>query len=284
MKEILIEVIKIAGPLAVAVVVFTQGLGISSGRVLAYFRKEPALVLRSLIATVVVVPVAALALILMLKPSPGLTIGLAILVSCPPAPMMVATAATKGGANAAFMAILHLSLAAIAFVTVPAVLFLLSTFLGFSADVEPGTIMWILSRTILLPVGLGLAARAAYPALADRWGPGLAKIGNAATAIVLLLLIWVFWPVLLNMDRWSYLVIAAVSVVALAIGHLAGPADPHEKTALAVECASRHPVLAMAIGGANFGVERTLPILAPCILTSSAVAILYLVWRRIRTR
>lgn len=284
MKAILIPVITIAAPLAVALVVFTQGLGIASGSVLAYFRKQPALILQSLVATVVVVPVAALALILMLKPSPGLAIGLAVLVSCPPAPLMVATAATKGGANAAFMAILHLTLATLAFATVPAVLFLLSTSLGFSADVELGPMIWILARTILLPIGLGLAARAAYPSLADRLGPGLAKAGEAATAVLLLLLIAAFYPVLLNMDRWSYLVIVAVSVVALAIGHLAGPADPHERTALAVECGSRHPVLAMAIGGANFGADRALPILVPCILTSSAVAFLYLAWRRVRTR
>jgi BASS family bile acid:Na+ symporter len=251
--------------------------------VVAYFKERPALILRSLLAAIVLVPLAALALIMILKPSPALAIGLAILVSCPPAPLMVATATTKGGANAVFLASLHLSLAALGFFTVPAVLFLLSRALGFSADVHLGTMSWILGRTILVPIGLGLAARAMYPALADRVGPALGKAGNMAVVVMLILLAVAFLPIL-DLDGWSYVVIAAVSAVALAIGHWLGPDDAREKTVLAVECGSRHPALAMAIGAANFGADRALPILVPCILTSGVVAILYLMWRRSGTK
>jgi hypothetical protein len=78
------------------------------------------------------------------------------------------------------------------------------------------------------------------------------------------------------MDRWSYLVIALVSIAALAIGHFAGPAEPHERTALAIECGVRHPSLAIAIGTANFGAEQTLPVLFPCALVFMAIATVYM--------
>ena len=58
------------------------------------------------------------------------------------------------------MASLHLSLAALAFVTVPAVVSLLSMALGFDADVDLGSMAWTLGTTILLPAGLGLVVRA----------------------------------------------------------------------------------------------------------------------------
>jgi hypothetical protein len=82
-----------------------------------------------------------------------------------------------------------------------------------------------------------------------------------------------------KMDGWSYVVIAAVSAAAVAIGHLTGPRDPHEKTLTAVECGVRHPVLAIAIGAANCTPQRALPVLVPCVLTFMAVAMVCLFWR-----
>jgi predicted Na+-dependent transporter len=97
--------------------------------------------------------------------------------------------------------------------------------------------------------------------------------------VVLLIAIAALYTALLKMDLWSYLVFAVVSVVALAIGHLLGPEDPQEKTALAVECGVRHPALALAIGAANFSRERALPVLLPCVITFIVVATIYLSWR-----
>lgn len=227
----------------------------------------------------VLVPAAALALILVLKPTPGLAIGLAILVACPPAPLMIKAAPKMGGGSAAFMASLHLSLAALAFLTVPVALYLLSIPLGFHADVDMGAMAWILARTILIPIGLGMAVRAFFPKFADGFGPVLGKAGTVGLVVVVLFALVAFYPALRNMDPWSYLVIAVVSAVALAIGHLLGPHDPHEKTILAVECGVRHPVLALTIATANFSPQKALPVLIPCVLTFIAIAMVYLFWR-----
>jgi hypothetical protein len=70
-----------------------------------------------------------------------------------------------------------------------------------------------------------------------------------------------------------------VPAVAVSIGHLTGPRDPHKKTSLAVECGVRHPVLALTIPVANFGRPEALPVLVPCVLTFIAVAMVYLFWR-----
>src|SRR6185503_7229055 len=100
-----------------ALVVFAEALGISPSGVFGFFRERPLVMLRSLVAALILVPAAALGLILVLQP-------------------------------------------ALAIVTVPLVLRALATPLGFSADVDPVALLWILAKTILLPIGLGLAARA----------------------------------------------------------------------------------------------------------------------------
>ena len=279
MKELILGILQIVAPLSVAAIVFSQGLDISPQRVLAYFRERPGMVARAVLGPLVLVPMAALVLILLLKPSHGLAVGLAILVACPPAPLMLQVASKKGGGSTEFMASLHLSLALMAFVSVPAVLFLLSLPLGFTAEVDQGSMAWILARTIILPVGLGLAVRHFSPGFADKFGPVIGKVGTIGNIIVLLFVVAVFYPALSNMDAWSYLVIVLVSAAALAIGHFFGPGDASERTALAVECGVRHPVLALTIASGNFGKEQSIPILVPCVVTFIAMAVAYMIWR-----
>jgi len=278
-RDLIIEGLKFIAPLSVALIVFAQALGISPSGVVAFFRDRPLVMLRSLVAALVLVPAAALGLILVLKPAPAVAIGLAILVACPPAPLMIKAATQKGG-DAAFMASLHLSLAALAFVTVPAVLQALAAPLGFSADIDPVSLLSILAKTILVPIGLGLAARALFPAWADRLAAPLGKIGSRGLLVVVIAIAGVLFRALLTMDLWSYVVIATVAVAALGVGHLMiGAQYSDKRTVLAVECAVRHPGLAIAIGTTNFTAQQTLPVLVPCIITFMLIANVYLFLR-----
>jgi BASS family bile acid:Na+ symporter len=185
-----------------------------------------------------------------------------------------------GKGSAAYMAALHLSLAVLAFVTVPIGLYLLSIPLGFQADVDLVAMAKILGRTILGPVILGLVVRAFFAKFADTFGPKLDMIGAIGLLLVVLAALVAFFPALLAMDPWSYLVIVAVSAAALAIGHLLGPPDAGERTTLAVESGVRHPVLALTIAASNFTPQQALPVLVPCVLAFIVVAMAYLVWRR----
>jgi BASS family bile acid:Na+ symporter len=279
MQEVIIDTLKIIAPLSVALIVFAQGLSTTPNLVASYFKQRPRLMLRSLAVVLVIVPLAALAVIVLLRPAPATAVGLAILMACPPAPLMLQAGPKKGRASRAFMASLHLSLSTLAFFSVPAVLYLLSLPLGFRAGVELGAMYVILARTILAPLSLGLVVRAFFPELADRVGLILSKVGMSILLVVVLFATAAIYPALLRMDVWSYVVIAVVSVVALLLGHWLGPDEPTEKTALALECGVRHPALALAIGAANFTRERALLVLVPCVVTFVVVATLYLAWR-----
>jgi BASS family bile acid:Na+ symporter len=279
LREQIIEALRIVAPLSVALIMFAETLAIAPSKVVAVFRDQPAVMARSLVAALILVPAAALALILLLDPAPAVAVGIAILVACPPAPLMLKTAPKLGGGDSAFMASLHLSLAALAVITVPAVLHTVAIPLGFRAEVDAATLLSILGMTILVPIGLGLFVRALFPAWAGRVAPLLGMLGTIGLAVVVLALLTALFPALLRMDGWSYVVIAAVSVAALAIGHWLGPKNGAEKTILAVECAVRHPGLAVAIGTTNFTAAQALPVLLPCILTFMVTAMIYLYWR-----
>jgi predicted Na+-dependent transporter len=281
LRDLIIEGLRIIAPLSVALIVFAEALQIAPSKVFGYLRDRPLVMLRALVAALVLVPAAALTLILLLDPAPALAIGLAILVACPPAPLMLKNAAKIGGGDPAFIATLHLSLAGLAIVTVPAVLNVLAIPLGFSsnAGVDPAALLSLLGKTILIPIAVGLAVRTWLPGWADRLGTRAGKLGSIGLLVVVLALLGALFPALLNMDAWSYAVIAAVTVAALAIGHLLGPRNAAEKTVLAVECAVRHPGLAVSIGATNFTPQQALPVLLPCALLSIVIATAYLVWR-----
>jgi predicted Na+-dependent transporter len=280
MRDLAVGIVTIGAPVCVALIVFAQSLGIAPGGVASYFIDRPWVMLRSLVAALVVVPAVALALILVLEPAPGVAVGLAIMVACPPAPLMLNTAPKTGGANAAFMASLRLSLAALAFVTLPLTLDLVSIPLGFHADVDLLAMGWVLARTLVLPIGLGIAVRALFPRFAVRAAPGVAKVGALGFLVVLVFVVAALYSALVSMDAWSYVVIALVAAAALAVGHWFGPANPDERTTLAIECGVRHPGLALTIGAANFTPERALPVVVPCMITFVLVATAYLILRR----
>jgi len=284
MQDLIVDILKIVAPVSVALIVFAQGLGIAPSRVVGYWKERPALMLRSLAVVLLLIPAVALVLIVLLKPAPAVAIALAILVSCPPAPLMLKTAPSKGGASAAFMASLHLSAAALAIVSVPGILSVLSIPLGFHAEVDLPGMIWILARTIILPIVLGSAVRAFFPAAADRAAPILRRGGTVGLFVVVLFALAAFYPALLQMDPWSYVVMVAVSTAALTIGQFLGPKDAHERTTLAVECAVRHPALAIGIAVAASSSQQAMPVLVPCVITFIAVAMIYMAARGRRLR
>ena len=65
MKELIITILKITTPFSVAFLVFAQGLQVSPSQVMTYFKERPGLILRSLVAVLVLVPLAALGIIML---------------------------------------------------------------------------------------------------------------------------------------------------------------------------------------------------------------------------
>jgi predicted Na+-dependent transporter len=81
------------------------------------------------------------------------------------------------------------------------------------------------------------------------------------------------------MPLWSYVVMAVFILVNLAIGHLLGPIDPSERTALAMETGARNIGLALTIGALNFSQEKALAVFIPYALLFAIISTIYLRWR-----
>jgi len=276
-KETILEIVKIGFPLSVIASMFAQGLGIVSTDLLV-FKQRPVLMLRSLLAVLVLVPLAALGIVLLLNPERPVAIGMAILVASPAAPMMLVKVSKKGG-KLAYMACLHLSLALLAILTVPITLHLFSMAFGFHAEVSAIAVSKVVGMTILVPVCLGILTRHFFARVAEMLAPPLGKVAGIVLFVLGLSVVAMAYGALLKMGLWSYFVMAVVIAGSIAIGHRLGPQDPEERTALAMESAARHPGLAMTIAALNFSPEKALPVLIPYLIVFTLVTTIYLTWR-----
>jgi BASS family bile acid:Na+ symporter len=168
--------------------------------------------LRSLAVVLLVVPLAVLGLILLLRPTPAVAIGLAILVACTAAPMQLIRVASKGG-SLPYMVSLHLSLALLALLTVPVTLYLFSLALGFQIEAGVLAVAKVVGMTVLAPVGIGILIRSFFPRVAEAIGPTVCKIGKIVLLISALFVVAKVYRDLFKMDLWSYFTLAVVVVV-----------------------------------------------------------------------
>ena len=282
MKEVLLDIIKTGLPLSIMAITFSQGLRLAPGQQLAFFKEHPLVMVRSLLVVLVLVPIAALAVILLLKPSPAVGIGLAILAASPAAPMQLRNIANKGG-SLVYLATLHVNLALLAIITVPATLSLLSNALGFRAEVGVSAVAKTVGTAILIPVVLGFVVRFFFPKVADKIGPVLGKVGEVALYVLAIPVLVKTFGTLVKMDPWSYVVMALFVIVNLAIGHVLGPRDAQERTTLAMESGARNFGLAVTIGALNFSQEKALPVFVPYIILFVVISTIYLKWRKRQT-
>jgi BASS family bile acid:Na+ symporter len=277
----MLTVIKIGLPIALIALMFAQGLKLVPGQQLAVFKERPLPMLRSLLAILVLVPLAALGIVLWLKPAPAVGVGLAILASSPAAPFQLANIAKKGG-SMVYLGAIHLSVAWLAVFTVPVVLYLFSEALGFRAEFGVLGVARVVGTLILLPVGLGILVNASRPAIADRIGPPIGKIAELVLYLLLIPILVKSFDLLLKMDAWSYFVMFVFILVNLTIGHVLGPSDPKERTTLAMECGARNIGLALTIGALNFSQEKALAVYIPYIVLFAVTSTVYLKWRAAR--
>lgn len=276
--ELYPEIIKAGTFTAVLCLMFSAGLQMAPSH-LMYLKDKPALLFRSLLAVIVLVPLAALLIVFVLQSSDKTAAGLAILASSPAAPLMLLRV-SKASGKLDYIASLHFSLTLLSIIATPLTLALMSKALGFSASVDPVQIAKIVLRIVILPVGLGIALRARFPAAADRMALPLSRFGWAILALIILLILPLSVRFILEMHVSAYIAIAAFLVSALAIGHFSIPEHSGERTALALEAAGRNPGFALVIAQQNFPPDKALPFLIPYLIVFMVLSAAYIIWRK----
>lgn len=187
-----------------------------------YLWRRPVLLLKSIIAMYVVMPAVTVLMVRMLDLPPRTEVALIVLAICAGTPLLPKKLIELGGdPDYIFSLIVITSLLAI--ITVPASLHLLAEIIHFdTTKITPSQVARALLKPFLLPLGLGMLFHLASPALAERIGNPLLKIGSAAMVLTALTAMVTRFRLIFEVDLLSLLAFAAFTLTAIVAGHLLG--------------------------------------------------------------
>ena len=260
---------------SVALLIFAVGLD-SRLKDLVYLRQRPGVMLRSLLAMYVVVPLLALAAVKVLQLPPGMELALLVLAISAGAPMLPRKLMRLGNEEYVISLVVVSSLLAI--VTVPAWLALLGPHFDRPGTLDPMTVAGVLGKSFLLPLVLGVAVRRWLPDASARLSDLLLKVVGLVFSGCALALLVTHYQVILAVMGLPILVLGGFTLAALGVGHAMGGPDPNDRTALAVSCATRHVGVAMVVAAATPN-PRTVVLIVAYALASAVVIIPYMKWR-----
>jgi BASS family bile acid:Na+ symporter len=262
--------------LSVAGLILAIGMG-STLRDLLYLWRRPGLLLRSLLAMYVAVPLVALLVARSLTLPTPVEVAILVLAISAGAPLLPRKLIHLG--NDAYVFSLVVTSSLLAIVTIPAWLTVLAPLHGRTAELTAGDVAGVVVPSFLAPLVLGMVVRWLAPEASERIADRLLAVVGVIFTLCALALLVTNLGLLLAAGWTAISTLAGLSLAALVIGHVLGGPDPEDRTALAVCCATRHVGLAVLVAAAVPG-PRTAVLVAAYIVASAVVCIPYVQWRR----
>ena len=265
---------------SIFLIVLGLGLKVDAHQVALLFRR-PWLLVRSILAISVIMPLVALAIVIAFDLRHAVEIVLVALAIAPIPPLLPGKESRAGG-NAAYAVGLMAIMALLAIVVVPLSAHLMGWAFHRPFAMSPTGIARIVLVMVLLPLVLGMAARKLMPAFADRVAHPLSLLATGLLLLAVLAVLPATLPVVWTLiGGGTLLALTAFVLAGLGVGHvLGGPVDT-ERTVLALSTASRHPAIALAIAKANFPDEPLLGATVVLYLLLATLLVLpYVMWRK----
>ena len=226
------------------------GLGLQLDA-LTVFRHRPWLILRVLLGTCVLVPLAALFLFklpLTHQMTPGARFGIALMALSPSAPLTLRKAHLQGG-DRHLAALLQVSAALLAIVSIPLLTDVFRAVYQVDGwEIQPKTVAIQVALVQVLPLTIGLVLRRLFPQFGARWALPIQKGAFLVNLAVVVLILAMVFPKLLQFFQASPVaipVMVLMAAIALGIGYVLGGRNAEERTTTALVTSMRNPGLAL---------------------------------------
>lgn len=269
---------------------FALGLGLQ-GTALQQWRQRPALFVRVLLGTCLLVPLGALLLIkfsLVLPVAPPVRFAIALMALSPSAPLTLHKAGRKGG-DRELAALLQVLAAIAAIVTIPLMADLFRQVFTVSGwDLAHADVALQVLMAQVLPLLLGLGLRRWLPALAARLVGPLEKVANGLLLLLVLVILGFTLPALSSFLAGNLIALPLMAVLValcLAIGWLLAGPDPAESTTTALVTSMRNPGLALLFASSHAqGIPAVKLAILSYVLVTVIVSIPFLMAQQRRQR
>ncbi|MEN8211541.1 MAG: hypothetical protein ABFR31_07465 [Thermodesulfobacteriota bacterium] len=261
--------------ISIAALIFAIGMS-ATRRDITYLWHKPILLLKSIVAMYLVMPVTAVLILLIFDLPSSTELALVILSICAGAPLLPKKLIKIGG-DPTYVFSLIVTTSLIAIVSVPASLHFLSTIISLDTTaVTPAPVALLILKTFLLPLGLGMLLRRLFSNRVDRIVDPLLKVSGIAMALCAIAILATGFHLVFDVGLPSLLAFALFTLIALGTGHLFGSPDPSTQSSLAIACSSRHIGLALLIAANAHRQQHALALVIGYLLMSAIVSSLYI--------
>jgi BASS family bile acid:Na+ symporter len=276
------QLVIVALQVSILSTVFGFGLKTTSEDML-YLVRRPSLLVRSLIAVFLIVPVVAIVLDKVFEFRPTLEVVL-VALALSPVPPLLPTKETKAGGQRSYALGLMALLALVSIVVVPLAVELIGFVSGRSFRMAPGAIARVALITVILPLVAGMTVRALLSGVADRLEKVVSLITKVLLPLAVLVLLVGSWRVMwAAVGDGSIAAIITFVAAGLLAGHLLGGPDPEHAAVLALSSACRHPAIALTIAAANFPGQHFEGTILLYLVINALIGVPYLLWQRQQT-
>jgi BASS family bile acid:Na+ symporter len=264
--------------------VLAIGLNSSLEQLTSLWRK-PELLVRSLLAAIVLVPLVVFILLWLLDLPPGVAAGLSILAASPGAPVMTKRSQMARG-DPTYVASLQLTLAMLAVLVTPLTLAVFYALFELPIErVSPFQVLLQVGEVTFLPAIAGLLIQRFAPRIAASIARPVQVIANALFLLLLALVVVILaiTPDLrqtLNLGGLSVSAILIMAAAAIAIGHFLGGPTRQQRSALAIACIARNVGLALFIAALFDYGQMFVPTILAYVLLGFIVAFPYSLWSK----
>ena len=275
------QLIRVAIVLSIMLIVLSFALRATWRDATALFR-NPSLLLRSLLAMNVVMPIFAMALVGLFSLRPEVAIALLTLAVSPVPPFLPREQLQVAGRRAYDVHSLLGATSLLSILLAPASVVLIGLAFSHHVDIDPLKIARVVAVTVLLPFAAGLIINHLRPSFAASVSPLAGKAGMLLLVVACIPILVKRGPAMLELiGNGTLLAIVAFVAVGLAVGHLLGGPDPQERGVLALATAMRHPGVALVIASGISEADKVVgPALMLYLLVGTLVSAPYVRWRR----
>lgn len=246
-----------------------------------YLFRRPGLLVRSVLAMNVLLPLVTFALVTHFDLRPAVKIAL-VALSISPVPPFLPMKQMKLSSSVSYVYGLLVATSVLSVVLVPVTMTLVGTRVPTAQHVSGAKVLSVVALTVLMPLLLGMLICRFWPAAAERLSAIAHRAGGLLLIIAILPVLIVQWPAIRSLiGDGTLLAIATFTLLGLLMGHLLGGPDAEDRTVLALAAASRHPAVALAIASASFPEQKlVLPAVLLALLTGIVATVPYSAWRK----
>jgi BASS family bile acid:Na+ symporter len=267
---------------SIFLVVLGLGLG-TSAKEATYLFRHPGLLIRSIAAMNVAMPVFVVAAAMWIPLPQPIRIAL-VAISLSPVPPLLPGKQERAGGPQSYAVGLLVAASVLSLVLLPVGLELIGRFLDRDVRVPWDGVVPVLLLSVLLPLSIGIALRWRLPVLARRAAKPVTVGGIGLLVLAVVPVLGFTWPLMRSQIGQGVLIVLVLfTVVGLLVGHALGGPDPDHRTVLALAAATRHPGVAIALATLNFPAERAVPAVVMLhVIVGAVVSLPYLIWRKRR--